>query len=186
MLDGLFLYLAVTAVSGNQLFERITLLFMEQTAYPPNHYIRRVPQRKIHQFTACQVIKYLNILGHIPIFFLNFFVFSTFLLLANSYITKRTTESAMTLFHMPLSPHKKYLEKRCRSSRTFYSHFNPPRISNLQNQIYQTEFTNKINHTRYTIPDLPNQIYQIRYTNTNVPKKTHHSTVTEPNPPNQT
>ena len=25
---------------GNQLFERITLLFMEQTAYPPNHYIR--------------------------------------------------------------------------------------------------------------------------------------------------
>lgn len=59
VLDGLFLYLAVTAVSGNQLFERITLLFMEQTAYPPNHYIRRVPQRKIHQFTACQV-KWLN------------------------------------------------------------------------------------------------------------------------------
>ena len=57
VLDGLFLYLAVTAVSGNQLFERITLLFMEQTAYPPNHYIRRVPQRKIHQFTACQVRK---------------------------------------------------------------------------------------------------------------------------------
>ena len=40
VLDGLFLYLAVTAVSSNQLFERITLLFMEQTAYPPNHYIR--------------------------------------------------------------------------------------------------------------------------------------------------
>ena len=58
VLDGLFLYLAVTAVSGNQLFERITLLFMEQTAYPPNHYIRRVPQRKIHQFTACQVRDY--------------------------------------------------------------------------------------------------------------------------------
>ena len=57
VLDGLFLYLAVTAVSGNQLFERITLLFMEQTAYQPNHYIRRVPQRKIHQFTACQVRK---------------------------------------------------------------------------------------------------------------------------------
>jgi sodium borate transporter 11 len=40
VLDGLFLYLAVTAVSSNQLFERITLLFMEQSAYPPNHYIR--------------------------------------------------------------------------------------------------------------------------------------------------
>jgi len=36
----LFIYLAVTAVSGNQMFERLQLLFMEQTAYPPNHYIR--------------------------------------------------------------------------------------------------------------------------------------------------
>ena len=67
VLDGLFLYLAVTAVSGNQLFERITLMFMEQTAYPPNHYIRRVPQRKIHQFTACQVIS-----NHIYIMFSRF------------------------------------------------------------------------------------------------------------------
>jgi len=68
VLDGLFLYLAVTAVSGNQLFERITLMFMEQTAYPPNHYIRRVPQRKIHQFTACQVAQLvlLCVLGFWP------------------------------------------------------------------------------------------------------------------------
>ncbi|CAG0904916.1 unnamed protein product, partial [Darwinula stevensoni] len=59
VLDGLFLYMAVTALNGNQMFERITLLFMEQAAYPPNHYIRRVPQRKIHQFTACQVLQLL-------------------------------------------------------------------------------------------------------------------------------
>ncbi|KAL3105243.1 hypothetical protein niasHT_024137 [Heterodera trifolii] len=25
-------------------------------AYPPTHYIRRVPQRKVHLFTACQLI----------------------------------------------------------------------------------------------------------------------------------
>eukprot|EP00095_Tigriopus_kingsejongensis_P000918 maker-scaffold186_size273091-snap-gene-1.39 protein:Tk00918 transcript:maker-scaffold186_size273091-snap-gene-1.39-mRNA-1 annotation:"hypothetical protein DAPPUDRAFT_40435" len=54
VLDGLFLYLAITALYGNQMFERISLLFMEQSAYPPNHYIRQVPQRKIHLFTACQ------------------------------------------------------------------------------------------------------------------------------------
>ena len=30
VLDGLFLYMAVTSLSGNQMFERITLLFMEQ------------------------------------------------------------------------------------------------------------------------------------------------------------
>lgn len=57
VLDGLFLYMAVTALNGNQMFERITLLFMEQAAYPPNHYIRRVPQRDIHQFTLLQVLQ---------------------------------------------------------------------------------------------------------------------------------
>ena len=55
VLDGLFLYLAVTALYGNQMFERLLLLLTEQSAYPPNHYIRRVPQRKIHLFTFCQV-----------------------------------------------------------------------------------------------------------------------------------
>lgn len=30
VLDGLFLYMAVTALNGNQMFERISLLFMEQ------------------------------------------------------------------------------------------------------------------------------------------------------------
>ena len=28
-----------------------------KVAYPPNHYIRRVPQRKIHIFTGCQVLQ---------------------------------------------------------------------------------------------------------------------------------
>ncbi|XP_037070908.1 LOW QUALITY PROTEIN: sodium bicarbonate transporter-like protein 11 [Pollicipes pollicipes] len=57
VLNGLFLYMAITALNGNQMFERITLFFMEQVAYPPNHYIRRVPQRKIHTFTACQILQ---------------------------------------------------------------------------------------------------------------------------------
>lgn len=35
------------------------LPFVFQAAYPPNHYIRRVPQRKIHQFTGCQVVQLL-------------------------------------------------------------------------------------------------------------------------------
>lgn len=59
VLDGLFLYMAITSLNGNQMFERITLLFMEQAAYPPNHYIRRCPQRKIHVFTICQVVQLL-------------------------------------------------------------------------------------------------------------------------------
>lgn len=30
-----------------------------QTSYPPTHYIRRVPQRKIHYFTGLQVLQLL-------------------------------------------------------------------------------------------------------------------------------
>ncbi|XP_054162013.1 solute carrier family 4 member 11-like isoform X2 [Oppia nitens] len=57
VLNGLFLYMAITSLNSNQMFERITLLFMEQAAYPPNHYIRRCPQRKIHMFTLCQMVQ---------------------------------------------------------------------------------------------------------------------------------
>jgi len=59
VLDGLFLYMAVTALYGNEMFERVSLLVTEQSAYPPNHYVKRVPQRKMHTFTACQVIQLL-------------------------------------------------------------------------------------------------------------------------------
>jgi len=55
VLDGLFLYMAVTPLYGNQMFERVTLFLTEQAAYPPNHYVKRVPQRKIHMFTCCQL-----------------------------------------------------------------------------------------------------------------------------------
>ncbi|XP_070563851.1 solute carrier family 4 member 11-like isoform X2 [Ptychodera flava] len=57
VLYGLFVYVAFTSVDGNQLFDRILLLFTEQTAYPPNHYVRHVPQRKIHTFTSIQLIQ---------------------------------------------------------------------------------------------------------------------------------
>ncbi|XP_061166083.1 solute carrier family 4 member 11-like isoform X1 [Saccostrea echinata] len=59
VLDGLFIYVAITALYGNQLFDRILLFFTEQSAYPPNHYIRRVPQRKVHLFTVLQLIQLL-------------------------------------------------------------------------------------------------------------------------------
>ena len=54
---GLFLYLAVTALYGNQMFERIQLFFTEQSAYPPNHYVRMVPEKEMHKFTTCQILQ---------------------------------------------------------------------------------------------------------------------------------
>lgn len=69
VLDGLFLYMAITALGGNQMYERFTLIFTEQAAYPPNHYIRRVPQRSIHKFTLLQIIQLLGMcaLGFSPV-----------------------------------------------------------------------------------------------------------------------
>ncbi|CAF2958949.1 unnamed protein product [Rotaria sp. Silwood2] len=71
VLDGLFLYLALTSLDGNQFFERVTLFFTEQAAYPPNHYIRQVPQRKIHLFTFLQLLQLIILcfLGFSPILY---------------------------------------------------------------------------------------------------------------------
>ncbi|XP_041356583.1 sodium bicarbonate transporter-like protein 11 isoform X2 [Gigantopelta aegis] len=75
VLYGLFLYLAVTALKDNQMAERIALFFTEQAAYPPNHYIRRVPQRKMHLFTLVQIIQLgvLCIVGFFPFNYLKMF-----------------------------------------------------------------------------------------------------------------
>ncbi|KAK3100091.1 hypothetical protein FSP39_014604 [Pinctada imbricata] len=63
VLYGLFLYVGVTSLYGNQMFERVMLLFTEQSAYPPNHYIRRVPQRKMHLFTMLQLLQLVVLCG---------------------------------------------------------------------------------------------------------------------------
>ncbi|KAH3842166.1 hypothetical protein DPMN_115661 [Dreissena polymorpha] len=63
VLYGMFLYIAVTALTGNQMFERLLLLITEQSAYPPNHYIRRVPQRMMHFFTLLQLVQLLVLCG---------------------------------------------------------------------------------------------------------------------------
>ncbi|KAI3386102.1 hypothetical protein SNEBB_011307 [Seison nebaliae] len=67
VLDGIFFYLAITGMDGSQIFDRTILIFMEQSAYPPNHYIRRVPQRKMHLFTFLQLIQ-LSVLSFVGLF----------------------------------------------------------------------------------------------------------------------
>lgn len=55
VLYGLFLFMGVVSMSGNQLFERIGLWLKDPALYPGTHYIRRVPNWTIHSFTALQV-----------------------------------------------------------------------------------------------------------------------------------
>ncbi len=56
VLYGLFLFMGVVSMKGNQLFERLSLWAMDSDLYPPTHYIRRVPNRQIHIFTAIQLL----------------------------------------------------------------------------------------------------------------------------------
>ncbi len=56
VLYGLFLYMGVVSMSGNQFFDRLKLWFMDPTLYPTTHYIRKVPLGQIHKFTFLQVV----------------------------------------------------------------------------------------------------------------------------------
>lgn len=75
VLDGLFLFLGLSGLYGNQFFERMLLLFTEQAAYPPNHYVRYVPQKQIHIFTLCQFVQLiiLAVIGFYPYKYLKLF-----------------------------------------------------------------------------------------------------------------
>ncbi|CAI5455503.1 unnamed protein product [Caenorhabditis angaria] len=55
--NGVFLFMAFSSLTGNELWERILLVMTEQRAYPPTHYIRQVPQRIVHRFTFIEVIQ---------------------------------------------------------------------------------------------------------------------------------
>ncbi|EAR20280.1 sodium bicarbonate transporter family protein [Nitrococcus mobilis] len=55
VLFGLFLYMGFVTLAGNQFFDRVTLWFTDRNLYPNTHYVRNVPRRIIHYFTAIQV-----------------------------------------------------------------------------------------------------------------------------------
>ena len=54
VLYGIFLFMGVVSMSGNQFFERLSLWLKDPALYPATHYIRRVPRHTIHAFTLLQ------------------------------------------------------------------------------------------------------------------------------------
>ncbi len=56
VLFGLFLYMGIASMKGNQLFERLRLWIMDPSKYPTTHYLRAVPTKKVHLFTLIQTI----------------------------------------------------------------------------------------------------------------------------------
>jgi hypothetical protein len=55
VLYGVFLYMGVVSMKGNQFFERLNLWPMDSSLYPSTHYIRRVRLWVIHAFTGIQL-----------------------------------------------------------------------------------------------------------------------------------
>lgn len=55
--DALFLYMGLSGLPGNQLFERIKLFFTEEALYPPLHFSKEeVPRAQMHLFTLVQLL----------------------------------------------------------------------------------------------------------------------------------
>lgn len=54
VLFGLFLFMGIASMRGNQLFERLELLLMDPARYPPAYYLRAVPTPVVHKFTLIQ------------------------------------------------------------------------------------------------------------------------------------
>jgi hypothetical protein len=55
VLFGLFLYMGLASLGGNQFFERVMLFFTDPKHYPKNYYTKHVPRKWIHKFTIIQL-----------------------------------------------------------------------------------------------------------------------------------
>ena len=55
VLFGLFLFMGVASMQGNQFFDRLKLWLMDRERYPTTSYIRAIPEKTIHLFTAIQM-----------------------------------------------------------------------------------------------------------------------------------
>ncbi|MDP7204154.1 MAG: HCO3- transporter, partial [Pirellulaceae bacterium] len=56
VLYGLFLFMGIVSMTGNQFFERLSLWCKDPELYPATHYIRHVKRGRIHLFTLLQVV----------------------------------------------------------------------------------------------------------------------------------
>ncbi len=56
VLFGLFLYMGVASLTGNNFYERLKLWVMDPALYPSIHYIRRVPFWTVHKYTFLQLV----------------------------------------------------------------------------------------------------------------------------------
>ena len=56
VLFGLFLYMGIATLGGNQFWERLTLWATDPNLYPDSHYVTQIPKKVLHGFTAIQLL----------------------------------------------------------------------------------------------------------------------------------
>lgn len=56
VLFGVFLFMGVGTLGGNQFADRMRLWLMDPELYPETHYLRAVPTRVVHMFTGVQLL----------------------------------------------------------------------------------------------------------------------------------
>jgi Sulfate permease and related transporters (MFS superfamily) len=56
VLFGLFLYMGLASLNGNQFFERLLLFVTDPKKYPQTYYVQHVPRKWIHKFTLIQLV----------------------------------------------------------------------------------------------------------------------------------
>ncbi len=56
VLFGVFLFMGIGSLGGNQFVDRMRMWLMDPARYPNNHYMRAVPTRVVHGFTALQFV----------------------------------------------------------------------------------------------------------------------------------
>ena len=56
VLFGLFLFMGVASMAGNQFFERLKLWARDPGLYPPTYYLRAVPTGTVHRYTGIQFV----------------------------------------------------------------------------------------------------------------------------------
>lgn len=59
VLFGLFLYMGLASLNGNQFFDRLMLWVTDPKLYPNTHYTRLVPRKWIHRFTLVQLASFI-------------------------------------------------------------------------------------------------------------------------------
>jgi len=71
VLYGIFFYMGIVSLRGNEFFDRMALFLMDPALYPPTHYMKKVPRSIINKFTLIQFCC-LAILWVVKVSFLGF------------------------------------------------------------------------------------------------------------------